>query len=169
MFYREQFFWDRLSDGRLIVLPDEGETPTQWVFVDDIARACVRAIEVPEAVGQAFNIAHVEPLTQRSFVEALARTAGVAPRFVPVPRTVITAAGGQLIGDSLYFGEFLDPPPITSVIEKAPRLLGISPTPLPDALRQGFAWYEAQPRRPVSYAFEDGLIARVPAQSWRSS
>ena len=72
----------------------------QWVFTSDIARACVRATEVPEASGQAFNMAHVEPLTQRSFVEALARVAGVAPRFVPVPRTVIAAAGGQLVGES---------------------------------------------------------------------
>lgn len=51
-FYREQFFWDRLLDGRQIVLPDGGETPMQWVFVDDVARACVRAIEVAVAAGR---------------------------------------------------------------------------------------------------------------------
>ena len=160
-FYREQFFWDRLIDGRPIVLPDDGQTPMQWVFVDDIARACVRAIEVPEAAGQAFNLAHVEPLTQRSFVEALARTAGVVPRLVSVPRAVIAAAGGQLVGDSIYFGDYLDLPPFTSVVEKAPRVLGIRPVPFEEALRQGFVWYQAQPRRPAAYQFEDRLIARV--------
>lgn len=159
MFYREQFFWDRLLDGRPIVLPDDGETPMQWVFVDDLARACVRAIEVPEAAGQAFNMAHVEPLTHRSFVEHLARVAGVAARFVCVPRQAIAAAGGQLMGDTIYFGDYLDLPPSTSIVEKAPRVLGVAPTPLDDALRAGFAWYRSQPRRPVSYAFEDALIA----------
>ena len=168
-FYREQFFWDRLLDGRPIVLPDGGETPMQWVFVEDVARACVRAIEVPEAAGQAFNMAHAEPLTQRSFVEALARTAGVPPRFVAVPRAAIAAAGGQLIGGSIYFGEYLDLPPFTSIVEKAPRVLGISPTPLEKALRESFGWYQQQPRRPVSYEFEDALIAQAPAQSRRSS
>ena len=64
-FYREQFFWDRLLDGRPIILPEDGESPMQWAFVEDLAEACVRAIEVPEAVGQAFNMAHVEPTTQR--------------------------------------------------------------------------------------------------------
>src|SRR5262249_22426507 len=59
-YYREQFFWDRLLDGRPIVLPDDGATPMQWVFVDDIARACVAAINVPQAASQAFNIAHIE-------------------------------------------------------------------------------------------------------------
>ena len=51
--------------------------------------ACVRAIEVPEAAGEAFNIAHVERLTQRSFVEALARVAGVDATFAPMPRAAI--------------------------------------------------------------------------------
>ena len=32
-FYREAFFWDRLRDGRPIILPDGGESPMQWVFV----------------------------------------------------------------------------------------------------------------------------------------
>lgn len=160
-FYREQFFWDRLADGRPIVLPDGGEAPMQWAFVDDIARACVRAIEVPAANGQAFNMAHVEPMTQRSFVEALARTAGAAPRFASVPRAAIEAAGGELVGNSIYFGEYLDLPPFTSIVEKAPRVLGISPTPFDDALRQSYAWYRTQPRRRISHAFEDRLIAQA--------
>jgi nucleoside-diphosphate-sugar epimerase len=161
LLYREQFFWDRLLDGHRIVLPEGGTTPMQWVFTNDIARACVRAIEVPEAAGHAFNMAHVEPLTQRSYVEALARVAGVTPQFVSVPRTVIAAAGGQLVGERLYFGEYLDLPPRTSIVDKAPRVLGVGPTPLDDALRQTFAWYKAHPRRPVNYDFEDRLLARV--------
>jgi nucleoside-diphosphate-sugar epimerase len=158
-FYREQFFWDRLLDGRSIVLPDGGGTPMSWVFVEDVARACVRAVEVPEASGQAFNIAHTEQTTQQSFVEALARVAGVEPAFVAVPRSAIHAAGGQLVGPSIYFGEYLDLPPLGSVVDKAARVLGVVPTPLEDALRVSYAWYRAQPRRSVDYAFEDRLIA----------
>ena len=159
-FYREQFFWDRLFDGRPIVLPDDGGTPTQWVFVEDVATACLRALEVPGAVGQAFNIGHVEPLTQRTVVEALARVAEIEPRFVSIPRATIHAAGGQLIGDSIYFGEFLDLPTRTSVVEKAARVLGVTPTPFEAALAQGLAWYQQQPRRPIDYTFEDRLIAQ---------
>lgn len=157
--YREQFFWDRLHDGRPIILPDAGDTPMQWAFVHDIADACVRAIELPAAAGEAFNVAHVEPLTQRTYVEALARVAGVPPHLVPVPRTRIRAAGGQLFGHSLYFGEFLDPPPFTEIVEKAPRLLGFAPTPFDRALAAGYEWYLSEPRRPIDYAFEDRLLA----------
>jgi nucleoside-diphosphate-sugar epimerase len=159
-FYREQFFWDRLLDGRPIVVPDDGATPMQWVFVPDIAEACVRAMEVPEAVGQAFNVAHA-PTTHRGFVEALARAAGVAPAIVPIPRDRIRAAGGQTSGEPLYFGEVLDLPPATEVVEKAPRVLGVTPAPLDAALRRSFEWYRSQPRRPVDYAFEDRLLARA--------
>lgn len=158
-FYREQFFWDRMRDGRPIILPDGGDAPMQWVLVSDLAEACVRAIEVPAAAGEAFNIAHLEPLTQRSFVQALGRVAGLTAKFASVPRAAIQAAGGQIMGQHIYFGEFLDLPPHVSVIEKAPRLLGVTPTPFDDAVREGFAWYQSQPRRPVDYTFEDRLLA----------
>jgi hypothetical protein len=59
----------------------------------------------------------------------------------------------------MYFGQALDLFPITEVVEKAPRVLGVVPTPLDEALRIGFEWYRTQPRRPVDYSFEDRLIA----------
>jgi nucleoside-diphosphate-sugar epimerase len=158
-FYREAFFWDRLRDGRPVILPDGGEAPMQWVFVSDLATACVQSLEVPQAAGEAFNIAHVEPLTQRSYVEALARVLGAAPSFASVPRAAIQAAGGNAFAGNIYFGEYLDLPPYVSVVEKAPRILGVTPTPLDAALRESFAWYQAQPRRPVDYTFEDRLLA----------
>jgi 2'-hydroxyisoflavone reductase len=157
-FYREQFFWDRMRDGRPIILPDGGETPTHWVYSADVAEAAVRALDVPAAAGQAFNVAHVEPTTQRTFIEALARAAGAQPALVPVPRDAIFAAGGHPFMGNLYFGEMLDLPPHTSVVEKVARLLDFTPTPLEQALQAGFAWYAEQPRRPVDYAFEDRLL-----------
>jgi nucleoside-diphosphate-sugar epimerase len=158
-FYREQFFWDRLLDRRPIIVPDEGSAPMQWVFVTDLAAACVQAIEVPEATGQAFNVAHREQLTQRTFVEALADVAGVRPTFAPMPRKAIREAGGHAFSGNLYFGEYLDLPPHTSVIEKAPRVLGVTPSALDAALRTSFSWYQAQLRRQVDYTFEDRLLA----------
>lgn len=158
-FYREQFFWDRLRDGRPIILPDGGGTPMQWVYVADLAEACVRAIDAPGVSGQAFNLAH-EPTTQRGFVELLARVAATEPTLVAVPRKQIQAMGGQLSGEHMYFGEALDQPPITEHVEKAPRLLGIEPTPFENALRESYAWYRTQPRRRIDYGFEDRLLAQ---------
>ena len=158
-FYREPFFWDRLRDRRPIVLPDGGDRLMQWVYVADLAEACVRAIEVPGISGQAFNIAH-EPTTQRGFVELLALVAGAEPELVAIPRDRILAAGGQLSGERMYFGELLDQPSITEHVEEAPRVLGVALTPFETGLRETFAWHGAQPRRPIDYAFEDRLLAQ---------
>ena len=129
----------------------------QWAFVEDVAEACVRAVEVPAAAGEAFNIGHA-PTTQRGFVEMLGRIAGCEPRFVDVPRSRIHEAGGQLLGPNAYFGDYLDLLPHTEVVEKAPRMLGVTPTDFETALAAGFAWYLSQPRRPVDYTFEDRLL-----------
>jgi nucleoside-diphosphate-sugar epimerase len=117
-------------------------------------------MEVPEAAGEAFNIAHMERLTQRTFIETLASVAGLTPKFVSMPRAEIHAAGGHPFTGNLYFGEFLDIPVHTSVIEKAPRVLGLTPTKLEDALTAGYEWYHSQPRRRVDYSFEDRLLGR---------
>jgi nucleoside-diphosphate-sugar epimerase len=159
-FYREQFFWDRLRAGRPIVLPDGGTAPIQWALASDVADACVRAMEVSAASGEAFNVAHGEKLTQREFVELLARVAGVTPTLVSVPRDVIHAAGGHPFMRNLYFGEFLDVPPHTEIAEKAARILGTSPTPIDRAFAAGYEWYLAQLPRPIDYSFEDRLLAQ---------
>ena len=141
-FYREQFFWDRLLDHRPIILPDGGGGAMAWAYVSDVAESCVRAMEVPEAAGEAFNLGHVERLTQRAFVELLARVAGVEATLVPVTRDRIASAGGQFAGSvNLYFGEYLDLPPYTVNVEKAQRVLGATPTPIEAAFREGFNWY----------------------------
>jgi 2'-hydroxyisoflavone reductase len=157
-FYREQFFWDRMRDGRPIILPDGGDTPMQWVFAPDVAEVCARAIEVPAAAGEAFNIAHAEATTQRSFVEALADVADMEPRLVSIPRDAILGAGGEIMGRNLYFGEYLDLPPITTMTDKVSRVLDFTSTPLDTALWASWEWYLSQPRRPVDYSFEDQLL-----------
>jgi len=84
--------------------------------------------------------------------------AGVAPVFVSVPRGRIQAAGGQLFGGDLYFGDFLDLPPHTVAVAEAPRVLGLKLSGFEASLRHTFEWHQAQPRRPKDYALEDRLL-----------
>jgi nucleoside-diphosphate-sugar epimerase len=157
-FYREQFFWDRLLDGRPVILPERADVPMEWVSVADLSEACVRAIEVDAAAGEAFNVAYAEHPTQREFVEILARIAGVTPTLVAIPRAEIQAAGGNAFAGILYFGEYLDLPAYTTVTEKARRILGLHPISFEEGFRASYAWYRTQPRRPADYGFEDGLL-----------
>jgi nucleoside-diphosphate-sugar epimerase len=111
-------------------------------------------------VGQAFNLAH-PPVTQRAFVEALGRAAGVTPALVSAPRKAILAEGGNAFAGDLYFGEYLDLPPMTEAVGKVTRVLGLSPGDFEEGLRRSREWYLAGPRRPVDYAFEDRVLSRL--------
>lgn len=159
-FYREAFFWDRVRDGRPIIVPGDGSRLMHFVYVDDLVGACLRAMTEPAAIGQAFNIGNAEPVSQLELVDALARAAGVTPRVAHVPRERILAAGGNPMGDPLYFGVYFDLPSITENVDKVRRLIGIEPTGFVAGLERTYSWYLGHHRRPDNvYTFEDRLIA----------
>ena len=94
-FYREQFFWDRLRAGLPIIIPGDGHRLMQFVWVNDLVQAMVRAMVEPKAAGEAFNIGDPKPVTQAELVEKLAKVANVEPVLVRVPRDTIVQAGGN--------------------------------------------------------------------------
>src|SRR5690349_11029442 len=53
-FYREQFFWDRLRAGRPVIIPGDGHRLMQFVYVNDLVQAMLRAMVESKAVGEAF-------------------------------------------------------------------------------------------------------------------
>jgi 2'-hydroxyisoflavone reductase len=158
-FYREAFFWDRMRSGRPIIIPGDGTRLMQFVHVQDLARACLRAIEVDGSVGEAFNIANPKPLTQVEAVREMARAAGKKPELVRVPRERIAVAGGNPMGDPMYFGEYLDVSPITENVSKLQRVLGVKPMAFETGLKETHRWYLRQRRRKLDFSFEDRLIA----------
>lgn len=160
-YYREAFFWDRLLLDRPIVVPGDGSRLMQFVHVQDLVTCCLRSIEEPSAVGEAFNVGHAAPVTQLELVEALANAAGKTPEIVFVPRDVIEREGGHQMHEPLYFGTYFDMPSITINIEKAQERLHFEPLSFAEGLEQTFAAYlESGTRRlDIDFSFEDRLIA----------
>jgi|SRR5579859_2488351 len=158
-FYREAFFWDRMRASRPIIIPGDGTRLMQFVYVKDLVRALLRSIEVDAAVGEAFNIGNPKPLTQVEAVREMARTAGKKPELVRVPRERIAVAGGNVMSEPFYFGQYLDLPPITENVSKLQRVLGVRLTAFATGLRETHRWYLRQPRRKADFGFEDRLIA----------
>lgn len=157
-FDREAFFWDRIRAGRPVVIPGDGQRTMQWVHVADVARAAVRAGEVEGSRGHAYNLANWPPVTQVEFVRELARAAGREAQLVYVPRERIVAAGGGLMAPPLYFGAYLDLPPVSARVERARRELGWEPRPLEEGLAETYAWYAQQPRPTPDFTWEDALL-----------
>ncbi len=162
-FYREAFFWDRMRLARHILIPGDGHRLMQFVYAKDL----VRAMEVPNADGEAFNIGDSRPLTQLEVVQALAAAAGKTPHLVRMPREAIQHAGGNPMGDPSYFGVYFDVPPITEKMGKAARVLGVRPTPFEEGLKETWRWYlrHRNGRWPQpDFAFENRLLAIAQAK-----
>src|SRR3954453_16555883 len=121
-FYREAFFWDRFRAGRPIILPSEGHRLMQFVYVKDLVELAIKVLDSRNVVGHSFNTANPRVITQHQLVLDLARAAGVGkPQIISLPRDFIQRAGGQAIGERLYFGYYFDVPAITEVVTKAQR------------------------------------------------
>ena len=157
-FDREAFFWDRMRDGRPIIVPDDGQATMQWVSANDVARAAILAATNDVAVGQAYNLGNYPPITQLDFVHLLARAAGRDAQTVHVPRARIQELGGSLMAPPNYFGVFLDIPAITVDSARVTEQLGLALTPLEEGMRETYAWYAEQPRVVRDYAWEDALL-----------
>lgn len=157
-FEREAFFWDRLCAGRPVILPGDGSRSMQWVGAADVARAAILAATVDAAAGRAFNLAG-PPISQREYLQVLAQVAGVEPEIVPVHRDRILAAGGQLLAPPLYFGAYLDVPPITVRGDRARDVLGLELRSLDEGLGEAFAWYRSQERAAPDVTWEDGILS----------
>ncbi len=161
-YYREAFFWDRFRADRSVILPSEGHRLMQFVYVKDLVELAVRVLDLRNTVGHAFNTANPRAITQHELVLDLARTAGVKePRIVSIPRELINRAGGQAIGEKLYFGYYYDVPAITEIITKAQRMLTFKPTDFGEGLKASYREYLKERIYPKpDFTFEDELIHR---------
>lgn len=162
--YREAFFWDRMRDKRPIIVPSEGLRLMQFVFVKDLVWAAMKTLETPAAVGQAFNISDPKPVSQMEAINAFAEAARKKPQVVSVPRDFLLRSGGHPLGPKLYFGEYLDVPPITQMVNKAKRVLKFEPTPFLEGLRESHRWWQRNAKfKKPDYSFEDEILGKMTA------
>lgn len=159
-FYREQFFWDRILAKRPILLPGDGSRLMQFVFVDDYVDAAIAAAENDIAVGQAYNTANPQPITQQALVAAFAEAADCPmPEMISMEREALFALGGNIFEPPFYFGQYYDMPPITENTSKAKKELGFSTTPFVAGLRRTFEWYKQTPQPKPDFSFDNKAIA----------
>lgn len=160
-FYREAFFWDRLLDGRPVLVPEDGSRRMQFVLADDVARAAIAAADSEASAGRAYNVGNDHAITQNELVESLAKVAGRPARLVHVPRQRLIEMGGGLFAPPYYFAQYFDMPPITQSIARARGELGFEPTPFEEGLTRAFEWYRRQQRPVAEYAWENRVLAAV--------
>jgi nucleoside-diphosphate-sugar epimerase len=83
---------DRLRAGKSIIV-GAGDNALPLVYVADVVRGLLLALDDERAVGQAYNITNDRPLTQRQLLDAIAEDVGAAPPRLHVPYRALYAAG----------------------------------------------------------------------------
>jgi len=163
-FYREAFFWDRIRRDRPVIVPGDGKRLMHFVYVDDLVAACCAALENPNAVGLAFNVANEKPVSQLELINEFAKAAGKKVSVVHVPREIIERNGGNVFQEPLYFAQYYDVHSITEIVNRLKNVLHIEPTAFADGLRETFRWYANQPeKQTIDFRFEDKLIREAEA------
>jgi nucleoside-diphosphate-sugar epimerase len=143
---------DRLRAGRGIVV-GRGDNTYPAVYVSDAVQGLLLALDLDCAVGQAYNIANDDPLTQEQLLRAIAAEIGAGPPRLHIPYRALYVAA--------YLAERFATrtsaqrrPPITRLgmaffgtdsrnsIDKARRELGYRPEiAVSEGVRRFAAWY----------------------------
>ncbi len=76
---------------RFFPLVNNGLGLRQPVHADDLAQACIAAVDVDRAFGRAFELGGGEQLSYREMVRRVFENQGIRPRFAPVPAQALRA------------------------------------------------------------------------------
>ena len=146
---------DRLRAGKAVII-GPGDNAVPFVYVADVVRGLLLALEHERAVGQAFNIANDCPLTQEQFLGAIAHEIGASPPRVHVPYHVLYTA--SVVAERLAEATCDQGQPVVTrlgvqvfgtdnrhAIDKARRELGYQPqVDLREGVRLTADWYLTQ-------------------------
>jgi nucleoside-diphosphate-sugar epimerase len=151
----------RLIRTRQAKILGRGDNRLNVVYAGNVAEAAIRAADLPEANGQAFNCSNDGEITQQQYFDLLARTLGVPPvtRHVPYRAAYAAAFLMEVLGHAFNWRE---PPFITRYAvwlmgrrsyfsaEKARRVLGWRPTVTYDVgVPMTVRWYQSQQNAPA--------------------
>jgi len=146
---------DRVREGKGLIVGN-GRNPLPFLYVTDVVQGLMLAADKPNAVGQAYNIAHDQPMTQEGFLRAIAEELGYAPPTLHAPYHAMYTAAAAIEHAAILSGA-KQQPVVTRLgvklfgtdnrhsIEKARRDLGYTPqVSIREGIRRSAEWYRAQ-------------------------
>ncbi len=159
---RESFVFSRLEARRPILLPDNGIAVNQFVYVADVARALVAALERPDrSGGEAYNCTHASAITNRGWAELCAEVAGQEPWLVPIDEHALGVAS-----ETVDLTDIVFPYPAAHYAldgSKLTRDLGVEMRTGNRRMLEEYwnTWDQVPDRNPRRYAREDKALAAL--------
>jgi len=157
----ETFFMDRIARGRPVLVPGHGGWLRQFGHVEDLAIAMAAMLGNPKSYGQAYNVMGEDTVTQVGFVELIAEAMKKPVTFRHFDPALLKSfdKAGPVFGQNLVYDCHA-----VHTTTKLRQDLGIRPRyTLASAVAHTWEWYkrEGLVDRPVDFAFEDGLLAKI--------
>lgn len=139
---KRDFFWiERILDDGPLLVPGSGDYAFQSVFVDDVGEAFASLLEVPQSIGQAYNVASEEIFSLNEYLHLLSRMLKKTPELVHVDQEVFDSLPLSVskTGDVFPFNTRR-----TAVfdLEKIKNHLGYRSTPFREWIVETINWYE---------------------------
>lgn len=149
---------DRVAAGKGVII-GRGDNALPFAYVTDIVQGVLLALDTEHAVGQAYNIANDQPMTQQRFLEAIAEEIGAARPTLHVPYHALYYAGAAAERAAALLRSKKQPfvtrlgvklfgTDNRHLTEKARRELGYTPrVPIREGIRLSAQWYLGQANR----------------------
>jgi nucleoside-diphosphate-sugar epimerase len=151
-----------LIQRRQMLMIGRGDNHVPLIYVRDAAQGVVLAAESDKAVGNAYVLVNDEPVTQRDYLNAIARELGAPAPSRRIPYRFAVALG-TIAESATRVARSRQPPPVTRFgvqllggenrysIGRARRDLGFSPQiGVAEGVRRGVEWYRDAYRAPAA-------------------
>jgi len=146
---RGYFYFQRLMDGKPLLLSNSGVQSFRLAYSLDLAKGYLLAMNTPKAAGQAYNLAQGEVVTLQKLIQLSAEALDIEPNVVNVPFDLFKQT------------DFEYPETYANMINfmldngKAESELGYKTTPFKDWLTTTVHWYRDKYQGKNSSGYEN--------------
>ncbi|MEW6209349.1 MAG: NAD-dependent epimerase/dehydratase family protein [Acidobacteriota bacterium] len=160
---RENYCLKRMIAGDPVIIADSGSTPVFAIYVKDLARCLVDALETEGIEGAAFHIMQREVLSINQHITSIAEAANVKADVCHIPARLLERLGFNTYQFPYYLGGRIILTDTTAARER----LGFAPTPYLRALKETVDYFlELGPENERS--IEDSLPSVIPRSRERA-
>ena len=161
------FYMQRILDGNELILRDGGSAIFRPGFRDDVAQSFLDIIDQPKTVNKTYNIAGLEIVSLKSFLQIIADVVGMPLNGVDIPGHILEKQS-DLPWDDWFYDFFSRPLLYVPSILQAKTDFNMKTTPIKDWVEITVDWYRNNDI-PESNGYEKRDYEINLCRKWQSS
>ena len=146
---RGYFYFQRLLDGKPLIVTNGGVHSFRMVYSRDLARGYVKALKSKRAINQTYNLVQREIITLADLLKTAAKALEIQPNLVHVPADVLETTGLKYSEPYAQLTNFIPD------ISKAEKEINYKTTSFADWIAETVWWYRDSYRGKDSMGYEN--------------